>query len=288
MRCRHWLPLVSVLISTYWSYAQTEKPSGPLTVEEVVRLCKAGLSDDLVITKIKKSGKAFDLSPDELIELRKTGLSDLVIKYLLDPSQPYTPVPPSPDPRLKSEPPPAAPPPNPAPKYYPSDPSAAVIPAEPGVYYIVDGSPARIDIRVLLGAQESPGLGKVLLKKGKAIGYLAGSSSKTVIANPVPVFYVRLPEGKAMEDLTLLALDRKSDRREIEMGPAGPKPELKAETIRQFESLEVGPRLFRAAPSKLIKGEYMFYLLGSAEPPKGSFGKGYDFRIEEPSTPRKK
>jgi hypothetical protein len=33
---------------------------------------------------------------------------------------------------------------------------------------------------------------------------------------------------------------------------------------------------------KLTKGEYMFFLLGSAEPPKGSYGKGYDFGIETP------
>ena len=65
------------------------------------------------------------------------------------------------------------------------------------------------------------------------------------------------------------------------MGP-GPKQELKAAVMRQFDSIEVGPRLFKLTTSKLAKGEYLFFLIGSAEPPKGSEGKGYDFGIEEP------
>ena len=65
-----------------------------LTVEEVVKLFQAGFSEDLIITRIKKNGKAFDLNTDEMLELKKLGVSDNVIKYLLDPAQPYTPPPP--------------------------------------------------------------------------------------------------------------------------------------------------------------------------------------------------
>jgi len=78
----------------------------------------------------------------------------------------------------------------------------------------------------------------------------------------------------------LINLDRKNDRREIDMGPPGPKPELKPETMRQFESLEVASGVFRLTPNKLDKGEYAFFLIGTAEPAKGNFGKGYDFGID--------
>jgi hypothetical protein len=71
------------------------------------------------------------------------------------------------------------------------------------------------------------------------------------------------------------------------MGPPGPKPELKAEAMRQFDSVEVGARLFRIGTGKLPKGEYLFFHLGSAEPPKGSYGKGYDFGIDVPQTSKK-
>jgi hypothetical protein len=286
--------LTTVLTFTFLLNAQTDTNSGPLTIADVVKLCKAGLTDELVITKIKKNNKSFDLSPDELIELRKSGVSDTVIKFLLDPAQPYVPPPPPPAPApapLAANPTAAPPPPLvPAPpvKEYPPDAYAAKIPGEPGVYYIAGEAPVKVEIRTLLGIKEGAGLRKVLMKKGKAVGYLVAPASKNRVPNPSPSFYIRLPEGKAMEDVALLALDPKNDRREIEMGPPGPKPEIKAEAMRPFDSLEVGPHLFRATAAKLGKGEYLFFLLGSAEPPKGSFGKGYDFGIDAPPPPRKK
>ena len=287
---------ITVIISTLLINGQTDTKSGTLTVEEVVKLCKAGLSDELVVTKIKKNNKAFDLSPDELLELRKSGVSDTVIKYLMDPAQPYAAPPPPPAPAPAAAPaaatPTGAPPPPlvPAPpvKQYPPDAYAARIPGEPGLYYIAAEAPAKIEIRTLLGINEGAGLGKVLLKKGKAIGYLVAPAAKDRMSNAFPTFYVRLGEGKAIEDLALLALDAKGGRREIEMGPPGPKPEIKAEARRPFDSLEVGPHLYRATAAKLAKGEYLFFLLGSAEPPKGSFGKGYDFGIDPPPAPKKK
>ena len=95
-------------------------------------------------------------------------------------------------------------------------------------------------------------------------------------------------EGKAIEEIVLIALERKSDRRELEMGPSGKKQEFKAEAIRQFDSLEIGAQLFRITPAKLSTGEYLFFQIGSAEPPKGSYGKGFDFGIEEPAPAQKK
>ena len=135
----------------------------------------------------------------------------------------------------------------------------------------------KVEIKVLLGEQAGPGLGKVLLKKSKVIAYLVGPTSKVRVPEGTPVFYIRLPEGKAIEDLLLVALDLKNDRRELDVGPPGPKPQLKPEALRQFDSLEVGPALYRLSPVKISKGEFMFYLNGSAEPAKGNYGKGYDF-----------
>ena len=84
-----------------------------------------------------------------------------------------------------------------------------------------------------------------------------------------------------------MALDRKKDRREFDMGPPAPKPELKSETIRQFDSLEVGPGLFKLNPATLGNGEYVFFFVGAAEPAKGNYGKGYDFGVESPAMERK-
>ncbi len=89
----HWVLLTALLVGTHLRLigAQSQKGDGPLTVEEVVKLSQIGVSEELIVAKIKKNGKAFDLSTEELVDLKKAGVSDIVIKFLLDPSQPYTP-----------------------------------------------------------------------------------------------------------------------------------------------------------------------------------------------------
>jgi len=261
------LPLFLLAFSLAAGQTPTREPN--LTIEEVVKLARAGFSEDVIITKLKRNGKAFDLNSDELLDLKKAGLSDNLIKFLLDPSQPYTP------PLPASAGSPAAPP--PIAKKYPEDASASSLPSEPGLYLFAGDMPARADLKVLLGTE----VGKMPMKKGKAIAYLVGPAAKMRTKAAKPVFYLRPPDGKEIADLVLVVLKKKGDRRELEVGPPGPKQELKAEAMRQFDSIEVGPRLFKVTPQPLKPGEYLFFLVGSAEPPKGIYGKGCDFAIDQ-------
>jgi hypothetical protein len=119
------------------------------------------------------------------------------------------------------------------------------------------------------------------MKKGKTIAYLIGPASRTRSKCPAPVFYARLPEGKEIEELLLVTLSEKNGRRELNTGSSGSKLQLKPEQMRPYESLEVGPRLFRLTPPKLDTGEYLFLFLGSADPTKGIYGKGYDFGVDD-------
>jgi len=265
------LLVVRMGISASSASPQAPQESAPLSVEQVLKLSQEGVPEQLIITKIKKNGKAFDLSPEEILELRKLGVSDTVINFLQDPSQPYSPPPPKAAESAST----AKPLP---PKSYPSDPYASRVPNDSALYSFPQDSLVKVDIKMLLGEKKGgTALGKVLLKKGKVIAYLVGPASRARVNEGAPVFYIRLPEGKGIEDLVLVALDRKGDRRELDLGPPGPKPQLKPESLRQFDSLEVGPGLYRLNPVKLEKGELMFYLISSAEPAKGSYGKGYDF-----------
>ncbi len=253
--------------------AQTAAREPALTVEEVVKLTHSGFAEEIIITKIKKNAKAFDLNTDELIDLKKEGVSDNVIKYLLDPTLPYAP----PAPPAGSATGPTKP--RDPGKKYPADPHASNVPAEPGLYFFPEKAafPVKVELKFLLGT-ETP---KKLLKKGKTIGYLIGPHSKTRIQKTGQTFYVRLPDGKEIEELVLVSFSGKNDRRELELGPAGPKQELNAEDIRPRESLEVGPRLFKLSTQQLTPGEYLFLFMGSAEPAKGVFGKGYDFGVQD-------
>jgi hypothetical protein len=277
------LVLIPALFVALVSQNTTQPPAGSsaLSVEEVLKLCQGGFSEDLIITQIKKNGKPFNLSTDELVGLKKSGVSENIIKYLLDPTQPYAPPPPPVPVRTEAAPPPA-PKPGPPPRKFPEDEFAPRVPTEPGFYRFLGAVPAKIEIRMLLGENSKPGLGKVLMKKGKVTAYLVGPASKMRIGEAAPVFYIRMAEGKGIEELLLVDLDRKNDRRELDMGPPGPKPAFRPETLRQFDSLEVGPGLFRLTPNKLDKGEYVFFLISSAEPAKGNYGKGYDFGVDLP------
>jgi hypothetical protein len=251
----------------------TREPA--LTVEEVVRLHKAGFSDELLITKIKKNGKPFDLNTDELVDLKKEGISETVIKFLLDPSQTYVPPAPPPPPAAKSiadE------------KQYPPDAFAKKVPSDTGLYYFLGDSPVPIKLITLLGKQESSGMGKLMMKKPRLVAYLLGATAKVRIKNLKPVLYFRLPEGKEISDFVLTTLLEKPDMRELDMEP-GPKPVIKPDAMVQFEATEVGPKLFRLTPQATPAGEYLLFLLGSADPNKEVFGKGYDFGVDEPAPP---
>lgn len=57
---------------------------GPLTNLDVVKLCSAGLGDDLVVAKIAQSPTVqFDVDTDALVELKEQGVSDPVIQAML-------------------------------------------------------------------------------------------------------------------------------------------------------------------------------------------------------------
>jgi hypothetical protein len=55
----------------------------PAGVEEVVKLTKAGMGEDLILTKVKKAGVSYDLTTDQIIYLKNQGVSEKVIAALL-------------------------------------------------------------------------------------------------------------------------------------------------------------------------------------------------------------
>lgn len=71
--------------------AQTPAPSGTaLKVSDVEEMIKGGLSDDLVISAIRKDNHAFELSGADMVRLKKEGVSDNVMKVMLDPKATVT------------------------------------------------------------------------------------------------------------------------------------------------------------------------------------------------------
>lgn len=62
------------------AFAQTET----LTNEDVVLMTQAGLGKDLIVQKVKDSNGNYDVSAKILIELKKAGVDDEVLKIMLE------------------------------------------------------------------------------------------------------------------------------------------------------------------------------------------------------------
>src|SRR6266496_3974549 len=56
-----------------------------ITNETIIKMVKAKLGEDIIITKIKKSKTEFDTSTDNLINLKQAGVSDTIITAMQNP-----------------------------------------------------------------------------------------------------------------------------------------------------------------------------------------------------------
>ena len=247
----------------------------PLTLEEVVKLTKVNLSEDLVIARIRRNAKPFDLNSDEIVELRRLGVSDTVVKYLIDPSQPYTPPAPA-------QPASVAPP--SAPAKPPLDPLVLKVPVDTGIYSLqIPEMPVGFEVKPVVPSKPSGKLGSMLtggLKKGHIIGSLAGGAAKARLSVRTTTLFARLGEKTPVEDLVLVMFTRAENHRDLDFGPKAAKPAFPSESVRQFESKDVGQGVVRLSFAPLAAGEYMFFILGSGDEKKGTLGKGWEFGVE--------
>jgi hypothetical protein len=69
----------------------TVAPSGPkgpkLTNADIISLKQTGFGDDLTISKIRASGADYKLEVNDLVELKKAGISEAVISAMLEASK---------------------------------------------------------------------------------------------------------------------------------------------------------------------------------------------------------
>ena len=56
-----------------------------LTVDDVIRMSNAKLSDDVIIQQLKKEGQYFHLTNDQLLQLKTAHVSKQVVQVMMDP-----------------------------------------------------------------------------------------------------------------------------------------------------------------------------------------------------------
>ena len=248
--------IVLILAGALW--AQTA-----LTNESVVKLVKAGLSEDLVISTINAQPCRFSITPDDLIQLKQAGVTEKVIAVMLGKA---------------SSPSSAAP-------AAPAAAGAAPV-SEVGVYYMKGGTWADLSPEVVNfktgGVLKT--LGTVGIVKGDVNGHIAGAHSKNLLKTPVELL-VYVPEGVAIAEYQLLRLHAQHDSREFRTVTGGVMHVSGGQTrdALVFDSKKIAPRTHQITLSALAGGEYGLLPPASSDSTasSGRIGKIYSFQVLE-------
>jgi hypothetical protein len=253
-RLRHTLVLAVAALSLFGATSLTAQEV--LTNESLVALKKAGLSDSIIISKIRSSQTKFDVSTKGIIGLKNAGLSDQVIEAAVNAGAAAAPA-------------------------APAAPAAAATPAaaRESIVQLIGGKsvelvPANASLEFSSGFFDS-----------KSELVLRGRKAQYRIADKKPVFYstwsandaplVRLKPGSDHDDRNL----------KISSGSFAPfggsvKYGVRSEDKVDMEASEKDARgLYKLTPKEpLPPGEYGFVLnYGMAA---GASGRVYDFGVD--------
>lgn len=240
----------------------------PLDNEAVVKLVKAGLSDDIIVSTINASAGLYDISSNGLISLKGAGVSDKVISAIVVKSSGGSPGPGS----------------------VAAAPSSSALPPgidEVGVYY-KDKAGAWAALMPEVVNFKSGGVLKSLatdgLVKGDINGNVANTHAKTTVFFPV-VLAVYAPEGTAITEYQLLRYHTHESSREFRSRTGGVFHASggAARDLVEFPSQKIATRLYQITlDSSLGKGEYGLLPPGSySSSNMASGGKIYSISIIE-------
>jgi hypothetical protein len=81
------IALLCLILTAGLAGAQTTDRNTPLTNADVVKLVRAGFKEKSIVSIIDARPAAFDLSPDRMIELKHTGVSEHIILAMLSRQQ---------------------------------------------------------------------------------------------------------------------------------------------------------------------------------------------------------
>lgn len=238
--------------------------------ESIVKMVKAGLSDDLIVTTINASPGTYDTSADGIIALKTAGVSDKVVAAMVAKAAA-----------------PAAPPAAPAP---PPAPAASARP--PGIddvgVYFQDRNGAWQNLEPEIVNFKTGGVLKSLatdgIVKGDVNGHIPGKHAKNVLTFPVTLA-IYVPEGVDIAEYQLLRLRVQSSSREFRSVTGGVF-HASGGAIRddlQFQSKKIAPRVYQIVlDQSLGRGEYGLLPPGSyTSSNMASGGKIYSISIPE-------
>jgi hypothetical protein len=255
--------LLATLILTFCAMLAAQQA---MTNDSVIKMVKAGLSDDLIVGSINTQPGQYDTSTDALIALKTAGVSDRVVGAIMSKASGAT-----------------------------AAPAAAPVASNglpPGIdeigVYIKDKNGNWVSLMPEVVNFKTGGVLKSLatngLVKGDINGHIEGVKSKTIATLPV-VFAVYTQDGTAISEYQLLRLRPNSDSREFRSMTGGvfhASGGAKRDSV-EFQATKLATRLYQITLDQSIgKGEYGLLPPGAnSSSNMASAGKIYTVSIPE-------
>lgn len=267
MRQRFIFSLLLAVALCSISYFSAHAQDQPMTNDEVISLTKAGLSQSIIIGKIRSGKSNFDLSTDSLIKLKQAGVHDDIVAAMLEAKS------------GKSSGAASA-------AMGSGDPNDPMLKHNYGIYLFEerDGQRKMTQLAVNVSSQNRTGGGFTAavtpfgLGKVKTKANLPGRSATMQIKDNSPVFYFYLDTSSGglntssgipstPNEFTLVRFNQRSDNREVTIAKTnswGSKGGLSDEYVVQLKAEDLGNGIFKITPAGDLKnGEYAFYLVNS-------------------------
>jgi hypothetical protein len=279
-KLRHFVTILCVLLaSSVWCQELSKR----LTNQNIIEMVSSGLSDDVIIAKIRSvmeaDGLKFDTSVEGLKALKAANVSDAVIKAMINPAPPPAPV-------------------IAASTAVSIDPNLP--PPEVGVYW-KDGAHFILIQGQAISSAKAGGRAGSFFSYGMRGQHwdatLSGPISNNHVKDRHAVFYFYVPDGSDASDYVLIKLEKKGDRREFQIGSfggvSGGKSGVKKDKEVRFKSEHMGIRIYKITLDGDLKpGEYAFFMgTGTQANMSGgrissssggsAAGRVYDFSVAE-------
>jgi hypothetical protein len=237
-----------------------------LNNDSIVKMAKAGLGDDVIVSMIKNQPGTYTMDTDEVIRLKGAGLSEKVIAAMVEKSSGAS---------------------------SPSATPAAAKPAAPlvdevGIYYKskddkwVELLPEVVNFKT---GGFLKGLATDGLIKGDVNGHVEGKNSRNTLNTPLD-FLIYAPEGVAITEYQLLHLRESGNSREFRSVTGGvvhSSGGAKRDSV-EFEGKKLAPRMYEVVLASGMKNgdDYGFLPPGAMSSSNmASAGKIYSFHVVE-------
>ena len=273
---------VSLLLVSTPALAET------LTNRSIIALSASGIGDEAIIAKIQSSEGKFDLSTEQMLALKKKGVSGPVIAAMINAGnhsgQGATTLP-----RGQSS-------------GSERSGAAAVLAAKraSGIYLMSGGQLVRIDFNVSGQTKTSGMLGTVLtygIASTSIKTVLQGETARVKTSEHAPTFYFYLTDGTSQanvssfeaqssspvspNEFSLIRLTPKNGSREARIGKVnigGAKSGVIDKDRIDFKYDEIRPGVFSVKPGiELASGEYSFVMIGAGG---AKLAKYFDFSVQ--------